>query len=104
VDLIYEGGFTTMYYSVSNTAHYGGLSRGKRVLGEASRKAMQELLKDVQSGQFAKEWILENQAHRPVFRALTRDMEEHPIEKVGRDLRKMMPWLLLQKKVDRDKA
>jgi ketol-acid reductoisomerase len=104
VDLIYEGGFTNMYYSVSNTAQYGGLSRGKRALGEVSRKAMQELLKDVQSGQFAREWILENQAHRPVFRALTRDMEEHPIEKVGRDLRKMMPWLLLQKKVDRDKA
>jgi ketol-acid reductoisomerase len=104
VDLIYEGGFTNMYYSVSNTAQYGGLSRGKKVLGESSRKAMQELLDDVQSGVFAREWILENQAHRPVFRALTRDMEAHPIEKVGRELRKMMPWLAQQKKVDRDKA
>jgi ketol-acid reductoisomerase len=104
VDLIYEGGFTNMYYSVSNTAQYGGLSRGRRVLSDASRAAMQDLLKDVQSGVFAREWILENQASRPVFRALTREMEEHPIEKVGHELRKMMPWLALQKKVDRKKA
>jgi len=104
VDLIYEGGFTNMYYSVSNTAQYGGLSRGKRVLGEASRKAMHGLLDDVQSGVFAKEWVLENQAHRPVFNALTHAMEAHQIEKVGRELRNMMPWLAHQRKVDRDKS
>ncbi len=104
VDLIYEGGLSTMYYSVSNTAQYGGLSRGKAVVGEASRKAMRTLLEDIQSGRFAREWILENRAHLPVFRALTRALESHPIETIGQGLRKMMPWLAEQRKVDKDKA
>jgi len=104
VDLIYEGGLTTMYYSVSNTAQYGGLSRGKAVLGEETRKAMRRLLDDIQSGRFAREWVLENQAHLPVFRALTHALESHPIETIGRELRKMMPWLAEQRKVDKDKA
>lgn len=103
VDLIYEGGLSNMYYSVSNTAQYGGMSRGKRVVDEETREEMRCILEEVQSGEFAREWILENQANRPVFRALTRSQESHPIEGVGKKLRKMMPWIEKQKKVDREK-
>jgi len=103
VDLIYEGGISNMYYSVSNTAQYGGMTLGKQVVGKEARKRMKRLLDDVQSGAFARNWILENQANRPVFRALTRSMQEHPIEEVGKRLRKMMPWIEKQKKVDREK-
>ncbi len=103
VDLIYEGGLTNMYYSVSNTAQYGGMSRGSRIIGEEAREEMESVLEDVQDGTFAREWILENQAKRPVFRALTRAMETHPLEDTGRKLRKMMPWIEKQKKVDREK-
>ena len=103
VDLIYEGGLTNMYYSVSNTAQYGGLSRGKRIVGEEARAEMEAILEDVQEGTFAREWILENQAHRPVFRALTHAMETHPLEETGKRLRRMMPWIEKQKKVDREK-
>jgi ketol-acid reductoisomerase len=103
VDLIYEGGLSNMYYSVSNTAQYGGMSRGTRIIGEEAREEMEYILEDVQNGTFAREWILENQANRPVFRALTRAMETHPIEDTGKKLRKMMPWIEKQKKVDREK-
>ena len=103
VDLIYEGGLSNMYYSVSNTAQYGGLSRGNRVVDEKARAEMRRLLDDIRSGTFAREWVLENQANLPVFKALTRAMEEHPVEQVGRRLRSMMPWLEKQKKVDREK-
>ena len=103
VDLIYEGGLTNMYYSVSNTAQYGGMSRGSRIIGEEAREEMERILEDVQDGTFAREWILENQAKRPVFRALTRAMETHPLEETGRKLREMMPWIEKQKKVDREK-
>ena len=103
VDLIYEGGIGNMYYSVSNTAQYGGLSRGTRIIGEETRKEMKRILREIQSGAFAREWVLENQANRPVFNALTRSMEEHPIEAVGKELRRMMPWIETQKKVDREK-
>jgi len=103
VDLIYEGGLSNMYYSVSNTAQYGGMSRGTRIIGEEAREEMECILEDVQNGAFAREWILENQANRPVFRALTRAMETHPIEDTGKKLRKMMPWIEKQKKVDREK-
>jgi ketol-acid reductoisomerase len=103
VDLIYEGGISNMYYSVSNTAQYGGMSRGTRIVGEEAREEMECILEDVQNGAFAREWILENQANRPVFRALTRAMETHPIEDTGKKLRKMMPWIEKQKKVDREK-
>ena len=103
VDLIYEGGLTNMYYSVSNTAQYGGMSRGKRIVGFEAREEMEQILEDIQSGAFAREWILENQANRPVFRALTRATESHPVEEVGKRLRGMMPWLEKQKKVDREK-
>jgi ketol-acid reductoisomerase len=103
VDLIYEGGLTNMYYSVSNTAQYGGLIQGKRVVGSAARDEMRQILQEIQSGVFAREWILETQANRPVFRALTQAMETHPLEEVGRNLRKMMPWIERHRKVDREK-
>jgi len=82
-----------MYYSVSDTAEFGGLTRGPRVIGAESRRAMAEILAEIQSGQFATEWVLENQAHAPRFKALRRMMQEWPIEKVGAQLRSMMSWL-----------
>jgi ketol-acid reductoisomerase len=91
VDLIYEGGITTMRNSISNTAQYGDLTRGPRVIGPDSYCSMQEILDEIQSGEFAKEWILENKVNRPVFNALTKRDEEHLIEKVGREIRDMMP-------------
>ncbi len=103
IDLIYEGGISNMYYSVSNTAQFGGMSRGKQIIGKEARAEMQKVLEGVQSGTFAREWILENQANRPVFRALTNAVENHPIEETGKKLRKMMPWIEKQKKVDREK-
>jgi ketol-acid reductoisomerase len=93
VDLLYQGGIGTMNYSVSNTAEYGGLTRGDRVIDERVREEMEEILAEVQSGEFAREWILENQAGRPVFNALSREMNEHPIDEVGKRLRALMPWL-----------
>jgi ketol-acid reductoisomerase len=91
VDLIYEGGFTKMRNAISNTAQYGDLTRGPRVIGPEVYMAMQEILEEIQSGEFAKEWILENQVNRPVFNALTRMDEEHLIEDIGKEIRAMMP-------------
>ncbi len=93
IDLIYKGGLSYMRYSVSDTAEYGDYSRGPRVIGEYVREAMQGILKEVQDGTFAREWILENQAGRPVHNALKRVESEHLIEEVGEELREMMPWL-----------
>ena len=93
VDLMYEGGISRMRYSVSDTAEYGDLTRGKRIITEETRKEMKWILKEIQSGEFAREWILENQAHRPVFNGLRRIEAEHPIEEVGKKLRGMMSWL-----------
>jgi ketol-acid reductoisomerase len=93
VDLINEGGLTWMRYSVSNTAEYGDYMVGKRIINQAVREEMRKVLREVQSGEFAKQWILENQANRPVFNAIARQEREHLIEKVGAELRKMMPWL-----------
>ncbi len=93
VDLIYEGGIYAMWYSVSDTAKYGGMTRGKRIINENVREEMKRILREIQTGEFAREWILENQANRPVFNKLLRMEKEHLIEKVGRELRKMMPWL-----------
>ncbi|MFH1702754.1 MAG: ketol-acid reductoisomerase [Nitrospirota bacterium] len=104
VDLIYEGGISTMRYSISNTAQYGDLTRGPRIITEETKKEMRKILEEVQSGQFAKEWILECRANKPVFNALTRKGEGHPVEKVGAKLRAMMPWLKKGKLVDRTKA
>jgi len=93
VDLIYKGGISFMRDSVSYTAQYGDLTRGPRVIDDMVRENLWEVLGEIQNGTFAKEWILENQADRPVFNALKRKDREHPIELVGRELRKMMPWL-----------
>ena len=93
VDLIYKGGISFMRDSVSTTAQYGDLTRGPRVIDDMVRENLWEILSEIQDGTFAKEWILENQAGRPVFNALKRKDREHPIELVGAELRKMMPWL-----------
>ncbi len=93
VDLIYEGGFSYMRYSVSDTAEYGDYTRGPRIINDMVREEMELMLAEVQDGTFAREWILENQANRPVYNALKRMEEEHLIEKVGKELRAMMPWL-----------
>ncbi len=93
VDLIYEGGLAFMRYSISDTAEYGDLTRGPRVIDEKVKQEMKRILEEIQSGRFAREWILENQAGRPVMNALRRREAEHPIEEVGARLRAMMPWL-----------
>lgn len=93
VDLFYEGGISRMRYSVSDTAEYGDLTRGKRIITEGTRAEMKKILQEVQTGQFAREWILENQAGRPVFNALRKQTDKLLIEKVGANLRKMMSWL-----------
>jgi len=104
VDLIYEGGISNMRYSISNTAQYGDLTRGPRVVDESAKEEMRYILDEIQTGEFAREWILECKAGKPVFNALTRHGEEHPIEKVGAKLRAMMPWLKKGKLVDKSKA
>ncbi|NLB87607.1 MAG: ketol-acid reductoisomerase, partial [Syntrophomonadaceae bacterium] len=93
VDLMYEGGMGLMRYSVSNTAEWGDYTQGPRVIGEESRMAMYEILKEIQEGKFAKEWLLENQVGRPQFNALRKINQEHLIEEVGKELRAMKPWL-----------
>ena len=93
MDLFYEGGIGGMYYSVSDTAEYGGMTRGPLVVDDKTKQRMREILKAVQDGSFAREWIAENQAGRPVMDALRREHKELQIEEVGRQLRKMMPWL-----------
>jgi ketol-acid reductoisomerase len=104
VDLIYEGGISNMRYSISNTAQYGDLTRGPRVITEETKKEMKKILTEIQDGVFAREWMLECKANKPVFTALTRQGEEHPIESVGARLRAMMPWLKKGKLVDKSKA
>ncbi len=93
VDLIYEKGIPFMRYSISDTAEYGDLTRGKRIITEETRKEMKRMLEEVQNGSFAREWILENQVGRPVFTALRKREAEHPIVAVGDKLRAMMRWL-----------
>jgi len=93
IDLIYQGGLSYMRYSVSDTAEYGDYTRGPRVIDDMVKDEMEQILAEIQDGSFAKEWILENQAGRPVYNALKRMDEEHLIEIVGSELRAMMPWL-----------
>ena len=93
VDLIYEGGIAEMHKFVSETAKYGDLTRGNRVIDDNVRKTMKTILDEIQSGQFAKEWVLENQAGRPQYTKLLERDKNHPIEKVGVELRKQMSWL-----------
>jgi ketol-acid reductoisomerase len=103
VDLIYEGGIANMRYSVSNTAEYGDLTRGPRIITAETKKEMKKILGEVQDGSFAREWILENKANKPMFNALRRQGMEHPIEDVGAKLRSMMAWIGASKIVDKTK-
>jgi ketol-acid reductoisomerase len=93
VDLMYEKGITGMRESISNTAEYGDLTRGKRVIGPEVRQAMKQILADIQSGEFAKEWIAENRAGQENFQRLRAEQQGHQVEKVGAELRSMMPWI-----------
>ena len=103
VDLMYEGGLANMRYSISNTAEYGDYKSGPRVIDEETKYRMQEILEDIQSGKFARDWVLENQAGQPHFKAERRRHAEHNIEEVGAKLRGMMPWLSESKLVDKAK-
>jgi ketol-acid reductoisomerase len=93
VDLMYEAGIAGMRFSISDTAEYGDLTRGPRIITDDTRQEMRKILKEIQEGQFAKEWILENQTNRPVFTALRERDQSHLIERVGRELRAMMSWI-----------
>ena len=93
VDLIYEGGIVGMRQRVSDTAEYGDCTRGKRIVNDRTRKEMQKILKEIQSGKFAKEWIKENKEGRPNFSKMRKEAEKHPIEAVGKNLRGMMSWV-----------
>jgi ketol-acid reductoisomerase len=93
VDLMYEKGITGMRDSISNTAEYGDLTRGKRVIGDETRKAMKKILADIQSGEFAKEWIAENRAGQEHFQRLREEQKGHQVEHVGAELRAMFPWI-----------
>jgi len=103
VDLIYEGGLANMRYSISNTAEYGDFSRGPRIINDATRVEMKKILKEIQTGEFAREFILENRAGTPVMKAQRRLCQEHLIEQVGARLRAMMPWISKDKLVDQEK-
>ena len=93
VDLLYEGGLAHMRWSISDTAEYGDYTRGPRIITDETRAEMKRVLKEIQQGDFAREFILENQAGRPRMTALRRINAEHQVEKVGAGLRSMMPWL-----------
>ncbi len=103
VDLIYQGGIANMRYSISTTAKYGDITRGPRIITSETKRTMKRILSEIQSGRFAREWVLENQANRPVYHALLKRGEEHPIEEVGKKLRGMMPWLQKDQLVDQKK-
>ena len=103
VDLIYEGGIANMRYSISNTAEYGDMTRGKRIIGSEARTAMKEILSDIQSGKFADEWMTEYKCGSPHFRELRGEGEHHSIEEVGSRLRGLMPWMESQRIVDKSK-
>jgi len=94
VDLYYEGGLSRMNYSVSDTAEYGGMSRGPRLITEDTKNEMRKILKEVQNGQFAKEWLAEYAAGQPEMEKLRKENREHQIETVGRKLRNMMSWII----------
>jgi ketol-acid reductoisomerase len=102
VDLFYEGGVANMWYSVSNTAEYGGLTRGPRLVTEETKKEMKKILNEIQTGQFAKEFVQEYQAGAPGVKAMRRITGEHPLEEVGEKLRDMMPWIKENRLVDKD--
>lgn len=93
VDLFYQGGLNYMRYSVSNTAEFGDYTRGPRIVTEQTKAEMKKILHEIQTGQFAREWILENKANQPTFQAIRRRERTHEIEKVGKELRRMMTWI-----------
>ncbi|WP_041324301.1 ketol-acid reductoisomerase [Hippea maritima] len=103
VDLMYESGIQGMRYSISNTAKYGDLTRGPRVIDDSVKQRMKEILSEIQDGSFAREWVLENKSGRTVFNALLKKDKDHLIEKVGQRLRKMMPWIEENKAIDESK-
>jgi ketol-acid reductoisomerase len=103
VDLIYEGGIANMRYSISNTAEYGDYTRGPRVITDETRAEMKRILADIQSGRFARDWMLENEVGQTSFKATRRREAEHGIEEVGAKLRAMMPWLAANRMVDKTK-
>ena len=102
VDLFYEGGVANMWYSVSNTAEYGGLTRGPRLVTENTKKEMKKILEEIQTGKFAKEFVQENQAGAPSIKAMRRITNEHQLEQVGVNLRDMMPWIKENRLVDKE--
>jgi ketol-acid reductoisomerase len=93
VDLMYQGGLNYMRYSISNTAEYGDYTRGPRIVNESTRVEMKKILNEIRTGQFAREWMLENKANQPVFKATKRLERAHPVEQVGKQLRALMPWI-----------
>lgn len=103
VDLMYEGGIANMRYSISNTAEYGDLTRGPRVVNAETKKEMKKILEEIQTGKFALEWMLENKANQATLKAMRRRGMEHPIEEVGEKLRSMMSWIGKNKIVDKDR-
>ena len=104
VDLIYEGGISNMNYSVSNTAEYGGFTRGPRVIGKEARAAMRQILADVQSGAFAREWVAENAAGAKRMQECRAASQGQQVERVGAELRAMMPWIDRRRLVDRERS
>ena len=103
VDLMYEGGIANMRYSISNTAEYGDYTRGPRIVTKETREEMKRVLDDIQSGRFARDWVTENVAGQPSFKAMRRRAAAHPIEEVGTKLRAMMPWIGANRLVDKAK-
>ena len=103
VDLMYEGGIANMRYSISNTAEYGDYTRGPRIIDDRVKAEMKRVLEEIQTGKFAREWVLENAAGQASFKAMRRRGAEHPVEKVGEKLRAMMPWIAQNRLVDRAK-
>jgi len=103
VDLIYEGGIANMNYSISNTAEYGEYVTGKKIIDSKTKERMKEVLKDIQSGKFAKQWMNENRNGQKNFLKMRKELAEHPIEKVGKKLRDLMPWIGKNKLVDKEK-
>jgi len=103
VDLIYEGGIANMNYSISNTAEYGEYITGKKIIDSKTKEKMKEVLKDIQSGKFAKQWMDENKNGQKNFLKMRKELAEHPIEKVGKKLRDLMPWIGKNKLVDKSK-
>ena len=103
VDLMYEGGIANMRYSISNTAEYGDYTRGPRIVTEETKKEMKRVLEDIQSGRFVKNFVLDNRAGQPELKAARKAAAAHPIEKIGSELRAMMPWIGANKLVDKEK-